>query len=78
LEGDQQIASNSMGFLLCWYSVIRQPELSLNKVNTVDVLFFCSALFVQPGLKMINERGDQHIFFSQHIRKPPVVCSYWS
>lgn len=44
---------NGQGFLLCRYSVIRQPEPLLSKVNAVDVIFCCSALFVQPGLQMI-------------------------
>jgi hypothetical protein len=39
--------------------VIRQPELLLSKVNKVDVIFCCSALFVQPGLKMISERDNE-------------------
>ena len=68
------MAYNVQGFLLCWYSVIRQPELLLSKVNAVDVILCCSALFVQPGLQMISERDDQYKFFSQHSRKPHVVC----
>ena len=69
---DNKIAANGQGFLLCWYSVIRQPELLLIKVNTVDVIFCCSALFVQPGLQLISEWDDEYIFFSQHSRKPNV------
>jgi len=46
--------------------VIRQPEPLLSKVNVVDVIFYSSALFVQPGLQMMSERDDQYIFFSQH------------
>jgi hypothetical protein len=59
------IAPNDQGFLLCWYSVIRQPELLLSKFNAVDIIFCCSALFVQPRLHMISERDDEFIFFSQ-------------
>jgi hypothetical protein len=33
------ISHNGEGFLLCWYSVIRQPEPKLSKVNTVDLGF---------------------------------------
>jgi hypothetical protein len=50
-----------------------RPKLS--KVNVVDVIFCCLALFVQPGLQLISERDDEYIFFSQHSRKPYVVCS---
>jgi hypothetical protein len=64
---------NGQGFLLCWYSVILQPEPLLSKVNTVDVIFYCSALFVKPGLQMISEPDDQHMFFGQHSRKPHVI-----
>jgi hypothetical protein len=45
-----KIAHNGQGFLLCWYSVIRRPEPLLSKGNAVDVMFCCSALFVQPEL----------------------------
>jgi len=43
------------GFLLCWYSVIVQPEPKLSKVNAVDGIFCCSALFVQPELQLISD-----------------------
>jgi len=69
------IAANDKGFLLCWYSLIRQPEPLLSKVNAVENIFCCSALFVQPGLQMINERDDQYIFFSQHSRNPHVQAT---
>ena len=69
------MTANGKGFLLCWYSVIRQPEPLLSKVNAVENIFCCSALFVQPGLQMINERDDQYIFFSQYSRKPHVTSS---
>jgi len=49
------MAAYGQGFLLGWYSVIRQPEPRLSKVNAVDVIFFCSVLFVQPGLKFISD-----------------------
>jgi hypothetical protein len=45
------------------------------KVNTVEIIFCRSALFVQPGLQPISERDDQYIFLSQHSRKPHVVGS---
>jgi hypothetical protein len=71
---------NGQGFLLCWNSVIRQPEsrrlAGLSKVNTVDVILCRSALFVQPELQMISERDDEDIFVSQHSRKPHVARSY--
>jgi len=35
---------NGQGFLLCWYSVIRQPEPKLSKVNAVDIIFCSWAL----------------------------------
>jgi hypothetical protein len=72
------MAYNGQGFLLCWYSVIRQPEPLLSKVNAVDNIFCSSALFVQPGLKLISERDDEYIFFSQHSRKPHVSGSGFS
>ena len=50
----------------------------LSKVNAVDVIFCCSALFVQPGLQLISERDDQYIFFSQHSRKPHVGGSFFT
>jgi hypothetical protein len=49
------VAANGRGFLMCWYSMIRQPEPKLSKVNTVDLTFCSSALFVQPGLQMISD-----------------------
>ena len=58
------------------YSVIVQHELLLSKVNAVDVIFYCSVLFVQPGVQLISERDDQYIFVSQHDRKPNVVRSF--
>src|SRR6476661_3472160 len=78
IKGDMvdRVAANVQGFLLCWYSVLLQPEPLLSKVNAVDVIFCCSALFVQPGLQMISERDDQYIFFSQHSRKPHVGSSH--
>jgi hypothetical protein len=51
------------------YSVLRQPEPLLSKVNEVEVIFCCSALFVQPELQLISERDDEYIFVSQHSRK---------
>jgi hypothetical protein len=53
--------------------MILQPELLLGKVNKDDIIFCCSALFVQPGLEMISERDDEFIFFSQHNRKSHVA-----
>ena len=58
---------NGQGLLLCWYSVIRQPELLLSKVTEDENIFYSSALFVQPGLQMISEQDDQYIFVSQHL-----------
>jgi hypothetical protein len=42
------MAGNGQGFLLCWYSVIRQPELSLIKVTEVENIFYRWVLFGQP------------------------------
>ena len=67
------MAHNSQGFLLCWYSVIRQPEPLLSKVNADDVIFCCLALFVQPGLQLISERDDQYNS-SASIAKNPMLC----
>ena len=41
--------------------MIVQHELLLSKVNAVDVIFYCSVLFVQPGVQLISERDDQYI-----------------
>jgi hypothetical protein len=68
------MACNSQGFLLCWYSVIRQPEPLLSKVNAVENIFYGWDLFVYPGLQMISDRDDQYIFLNQHSRKPHVAC----
>jgi hypothetical protein len=38
-------------------SVIRQPEPLLSKVNTDDVIFCNSTLFVQPGLQLKSEKS---------------------
>ena len=54
---------------MCWHSVISQPEPKLSKVNEEDVVFYYSALFVQPEPQMISERNDEYIFFSRHSRK---------
>ena len=43
-------ASNGQGFLMCGYSVIRQPEPMMSKVNAVDIIFYTLVLFVQPEL----------------------------
>ena len=72
-----KVAYNVQGFLLCWYSVIRQPEPKLSKVNPDDVIFYGSPLFIQPGLQMISERDDQYIFYIQHCRKPYVGWSLY-
>jgi len=50
--------------------VIRQPEPKLSKVNEDDIIFCCSALFVQPGLQMTSERNDHYVLVSQHSRNP--------
>jgi hypothetical protein len=61
MEGDTQRWGLPQG----WYFVLL-PEPLLSKGNAVDVIFCCSALFVQPGLQLNSERDDQYIFFSQH------------
>jgi len=47
------------GFLLCWYSVIRQPVPKLRdgliKGNKDDIIFRCPAIFVQPGLQLTSD-----------------------
>ena len=44
----------------------------LSKVNVVDVIFCCPALFVESELQMISERDDPYIFLRQHSRHPHV------
>jgi len=65
------VATNGQGFLLCWYSVIRQPEPLLGKVNVVDVIFCCSVLFVQPDMLMITN-GTISIYSSASIAEKPL------
>jgi hypothetical protein len=36
----QSVAHNGHSFLLCWYSLFRQPWLSLNKVTLAEIKFF--------------------------------------
>ena len=43
-------AATVQGFLLWRYSVMLQPELPLNKVNTVDVILSCWASAHWPAL----------------------------
>jgi hypothetical protein len=40
---------NVNGFLLRWYSVIRQPELSLIKVTKDENMFFSSSVLRKAG-----------------------------
>gem|GEM_PF-6070129 len=59
------------------YSVTRQPEPLLSKVNAVDVIFSCTALFVQTGLKMISERTIS-IYSSASIAENPMLCAAYA
>ena len=68
------MAANVQGFLLCWYSVIVQPEPLLSKVNEDDIIFCCSTLFVKPELQMISERDDQYIL-SASIAENLMLCA---
>jgi len=70
------LADIGQGFLQCWYSVVRQPEPLLRKVNAIDAIFCCPALFVQAGLQLISERDDQYVFVSQQSRKPHVMWRF--
>jgi len=58
--------------------VIRQPELLLSKVNAVDVIFCCSALFVLPGLKPISKWDDQYLFFSETLKKVNFLLGFFT
>ena len=49
----------------------------MSKVNTVDVMFCCSALFVQPGLQLISERNNQYLLVRQHSRKPMLAVVHY-
>jgi hypothetical protein len=67
------IALNGQGFLLCWYSVIRQHEPLLSKVNAVDVMFWCSALFVQPELQLSSDMS-MRLYSSASIAENPLYA----
>jgi hypothetical protein len=67
------LAGNGQGFLLCWSSVFRQPEPLLSKVNAVDVIFYSSALFVQPGLQL-NSDMSMSLYSSASIAENPMLC----
>jgi hypothetical protein len=54
--------------------VFLQPELSLSKVNEVDVIFCRSALFVQPGLQPISDMS-MRIYSSASIAENPMLAA---
>jgi hypothetical protein len=65
---------NVQGFLLCWYSVIRQSELSLIKV-TEDQNILCRwVLFVKLGLKLIYILSIK-IYSSASIAENPFLAA---
>jgi len=61
----KNIAYNVQGFLLCWYSVIRQPELRLSKVNAVDNIIPLLG-FIRPARTKVDKRTGG----SGYIRQP--------
>jgi hypothetical protein len=50
------------GFLLCWYSVIRQPELLLSKVTKDQNIFFSSSVLRKAGTEVEYCYADQDLF----------------
>jgi len=55
---------------------IRDPSarsLLLSKINKVDVIFYCSALFVQTGLQMISDMS-MSTCSSASIAENPLLC----
>lgn len=44
----RKVAYNGQSLLLCWYSVIRQPEPMLSKVNAVDIIFYARLYSFSP------------------------------
>jgi hypothetical protein len=73
--GNGSIAGNEQVFLLCWYSVICQPEPKVSKVNAVDVIFYCWDLFVKPGLQMISD-GTMSFYSSSNIGENHMLGAY--
>jgi hypothetical protein len=57
-----KVAHNVQGFLLRWYSVIRQPELSLNKVTEVENMFCSSSVLRKAGTEVEFCYVDQDLF----------------
>jgi len=62
--------------MLCWYSVFGQPKLLLSKVNTVDVIFCCSVLFVQPGMQLISDMS-MSIYSTASIAENYLLAFCW-
>jgi len=58
----KMLAANGQGFLLCWYSVFRQPELSLIKVTKVENIFCSSSVLRKAGTEVEFCYVGQDIF----------------
>ena len=56
------MAANVQGFLLCWYSVFRQPELSLIKVTEVENMLCSSSVLRKAGTEVDGCYVDQDLF----------------
>jgi hypothetical protein len=50
------------GLLLCWHSVICQPELLLNKVTEVENIFCRSSVLRKAGTEVEFCYVDQYLF----------------
>jgi hypothetical protein len=53
---------NGQGFLLCWYSVIRQPELLLIKVTKDENMLCSSSVLRKAGTEVEFCYVDQDLF----------------
>ena len=71
-----RISHNGQGFLLCWYSVIRQPELSLNKVTEVENKFCSSSVLRKAGTKAEFCYVDQDLFVKPAWQKTPCCLPF--
>jgi hypothetical protein len=56
------MAANEQGFLLCWYSVFRQPGLSLIKVTEVENTLCSSSVLRKAGTEADYCYVDQDLF----------------
>lgn len=49
-------------------------ELSLSKVNAVEVIFYSSVLFIQPGLRIVSDMS-MRIYFIASIAESIMLCA---